>query len=61
MQNGVTNMKKRKNPVVNEEKMNILANEKNLEPADSVDEHSLIETGNLILSRDEIQQQNDNL
>ena len=54
-------MKNRKNPVVNEKEMNIQANLNNLEPADSVNKHRALETGNLILARDEIQQQNDNL
>lgn len=54
-------MKSRKNPLVNEDEMKIRANLNNLEPGDSVNEHRVMETGNLIQAHDEIQQQNNNL
>ncbi|MBS4179409.1 hypothetical protein [Lederbergia citrea] len=54
-------MKKRKNPVVNEEKMLIQANLNNVVPGDSVDEERAVERGNEMLAHDEIEQQNNNL
>lgn len=54
-------MKKKKNQMVNEEDTTIQANLNNLEPGESVDEHRRIETANLILTSDEIKQQNNNL
>ena len=41
--------------------MTIRANLNNLEPGDSVNEHRAIETANLILTSEEIKQQNNNL
>jgi hypothetical protein len=54
-------MKKEKRSLKNEEELNIQANLNNLEPGDSVNKQRALETGNLILAHDEIQQQNDNL
>ena len=54
-------MKKEKRSIKNEEELNIQANLNNLEPGESVNEHRAVETGNLFLARDEIQQQNNNL
>lgn len=52
-------MKKKKN-LVSEDYMKIRANLNNLEPGDSVKEHRTIETANISIASDEIQQQNDN-
>ncbi len=54
-------MKKKNNPIVNEEEMILHANLNNLEPGDSVDEHRAFERGNLIQAAKEIGQQNNNL
>ena len=54
-------MRKERRSIKNEEELNIRANLNNLEPGDSVKEHRTIETANLILAHDEIQQQNNNL
>lgn len=54
------NMKKQKN-LINEEDITTQANLNNLEPGNSVDEHRRIETANLILTSEEIKQQNNNL
>ncbi len=54
-------MKKKENQLVNEEEMTIRANLNNLEPGESVNEHRAIETANLILTSEEIKQQNNNL
>ena len=61
LKNGVIIMKKEKRSLKNEEELNIQANLNNLEPGDSVNKQRALETGNLILAHDEIQQQNDNL
>ena len=54
-------MTKKKKSLVSDEDMLMRANLNNLEPADSVHEHRQLETGNLILTTDEIKQQNENL
>ena len=61
LKNGGIKMKKEKRSIKNEEELNIQANLNNLEPGESVNEHRAVETGNLFLARDEIQQQNNNL
>lgn len=54
-------MNKRKTPLKTDEEMIIRANLNNLEPGDSVKEQRIIETANINLAHDEIQQQNNNL
>lgn len=53
--------KKKKQQLVSDEDMLMRANLNNLEPASSMHGHHQIETGNLILTTDEIKQQNENL
>jgi len=52
---------KKKNPIINEEQITITSNLNNLKSGDSVNEHRMIERGNLIQAEDEIKQQNNNL
>lgn len=54
-------MTKKKKQLVSDEQMLYRANLNNLEPASSVHGHHQLETGNLILTTDEIKQQNENL
>lgn len=54
-------MKESKKAIVNEEEMKIRANLNNLEPGDSVNEQRALEKANLMLTSEEIKQQNNNL
>lgn len=54
-------MNKRKNPIKNDEELIIRANLNNIEPGDSVNKQRTLETANIDLAQEEIQQQNNNL
>ncbi|WP_154669813.1 hypothetical protein [Bacillus niameyensis] len=51
----------KKKTLVDPVKMLIRANYNNLEPGDSLDKHRAIETTNIDLAEEEINQQNENL
>ncbi|MBS4198392.1 hypothetical protein KHA93_01790 [Bacillus sp. FJAT-49732] len=54
-------MKKKKPPLLNQEQITITSNLNNLKAGDSVNEHRMVERGNLIQAEEEIKQQNNNL